>query len=116
MLRVTQSNRLESLADALAARLAAPVGSVLTPDVVVVQNAGMGRWLALRLAIAHGVCANVEFPFPAAFVWDVFDRVLGPEPRSAAFEPTVTTWRVMEVLARLEHEERFAELTIYLEG
>src|SRR6185436_16089119 len=97
MLRVTQSNRLEVLADALAARLAVPVGSVLTPEIVVVQNAGMGRWLALRLATAHGVCANVHFPFPAAFVWNVFDRVLGPEPRSAAFEPAVTTWRVMDL-------------------
>src|SRR5262245_29604378 len=54
MLRVTWSNRLEVLADRLAAVLAVPAGDVLTPDVVVVQNAGMGRWVQLRLATAHG--------------------------------------------------------------
>jgi exodeoxyribonuclease V gamma subunit len=116
MLRVTWSNRLEALAERLVAELDVPAGDVLTPDVVVVQNAGMGRWVQLRLATAHGLCANVRFPFPAAYVWQLFDRVLGPEPDGTAFEPAVTTWRIMELLAHLEPTPRFTELAAYLAG
>lgn len=114
MLRVTEGNRLETLADRLADALAEPLPGVLTPDVVVVQNAGMKRWLQLRIARALGLCADVRFPFPAAFVWDVFDRVLGPEPGSQVFDPTVTTWKLVELLATLEPGDRFADLRRYL--
>jgi exodeoxyribonuclease V gamma subunit len=68
-LRIHQSNRLERLADALGRRCREPAGGTLESEQIVVPNAGMGRWLSLRLADRLGVCLNVEFRFPAAFVW-----------------------------------------------
>jgi exodeoxyribonuclease V gamma subunit len=116
VLRITESNRLETLADGLIAELGRPIGRPLTPDVVVVQNAGMARWLALRIARGLGLCAGITFPFPAAFVWDVFDRTLGTsEPRSA-FGPDVLPWRILAELARAGDEGRFASLAAYAAG
>jgi exodeoxyribonuclease V gamma subunit len=59
---------LGELARDLAARLAAPHGRPLEPDVVVVPTPGIGSWLESRLAstlgagpAGDGICANVEF-------------------------------------------------------
>jgi exodeoxyribonuclease V gamma subunit len=113
MLRVTESNRLEALADRLVAELRVPAGPPLTPDVVVVQNAGMARWVALRIARATGLCAGVAFAFPAAFVWDVCARAGRVATPAAAFGPEVLAWRVAACLARSGDDPRFASLRAY---
>jgi exonuclease V gamma subunit len=77
VLTVCRSNRAERLADGLAE----PLGDPLGPEQVVVQSQGMARWLSLALAERLGVCANVAFPLPAAFIWEVFRAVLPEVPR-----------------------------------
>ena len=67
-----RSNRLESLADALARILQQPLGNVFAADMVVVQSLGMRRWLSLELARRMGVTMNCEFPFPAGFAHRLF--------------------------------------------
>jgi exodeoxyribonuclease V gamma subunit len=71
-LHLHTSNRLENLLAELAEFVGKSLGSIFQPEIIVVQSAGMGRWLSLRLAEAHGICANVQFPFPQKFVSDVF--------------------------------------------
>ncbi|MEZ4331901.1 MAG: exodeoxyribonuclease V subunit gamma [Myxococcota bacterium] len=75
MLFVERSNRTEALLDGLAERLGQRGRDPLARSVVVVQGAGMERWIAQRLASRHGVCANVAFPFPRPFLEEVFDAV-----------------------------------------
>jgi len=71
MLQLHTSNYLETLAESLAKTLRKPLGSPLQPELVIVQSQGMARWLKLRLAEAHGVCANYSFPFPKIFCAEV---------------------------------------------
>ena len=96
MLRLTESNRLEALAERLVAALDVPTDTPLVPETVVVPNFGMARWLSLAIARAHGVCANVRFDLPAKFVWDVLGRVVGPRAEVDVFDPTVLGWRVFQ--------------------
>ena len=77
-LHLFTSNRLETLAARLAGRLRRPLPSPLQPEIIVVRNKGMERWLKLELARQLGVCANCAFPFPEAFGRQVF-RELDPE-------------------------------------
>ena len=99
ILHLHQSNRVERLADELAALLATPAaGSPLLPETVMVQSAGMGRWLQLALAERLGVCANVEFPFPAAFVWRLLRTTLPELPETSTFEPDVLAWRLLRLV------------------
>jgi exodeoxyribonuclease V gamma subunit len=114
MLRLTESNRLEALAERLVAALDVRSSTPLVPETVVVPNFGMARWLSLAIARAHGVCANVRFVLPAAFVWEVLGRVVGPRAEIDVFDPAVLAWRVFEVLGRLEPEPRFAALAEYV--
>ena len=59
MLHICRSNRVESLLQRLADRLAAqPLSSPLLPEVVVTPSPAMARWVNLQLAARHGVAAN----------------------------------------------------------
>lgn len=68
--RLYHSNSLEVLAGLLAAELAKPVPgqSLLVPDVVLIPQVAMRRWLQATLAAQHGIAANLEFLTPGEFV------------------------------------------------
>jgi exodeoxyribonuclease V gamma subunit len=115
VLNVHYSNRLEALAEALAAVTRVPLASPFSREVIVVQSHGVARWLALQLAGNNGVCANVRFPFPAGFAWELY-RTLEQVPQASPFEPHVMTWRLMQLLPELEALSGFAPVQAYIRG
>lgn len=112
--RIFASNRLEILAEKLAAVLREPLRSPLEPELVVVQSKGMERWISMELARRHGVCANMRFPFPNTFLQDAFHRLIRPLPAPSPFEPQVVSWRVMGLLPSLLGSPGFTTLRGYL--
>jgi exodeoxyribonuclease V gamma subunit len=115
-LNVFTSNRLEILAEALAEVLRNPLASPLDQEIIVVQSKGMERWVCLQLADQHGVCANYRFPFPNAFMGELFRSVLRKVPETSLFDPDVMTWRIMKALPLLIEEPAFKKIRNYLEG
>jgi exodeoxyribonuclease V gamma subunit len=104
-----KSNRLDLLAAALAEVLAKPVDKPFTPELVVVQSLPLRRWLAMRLAEANRIFANVEFPFLATFVF----RVLGLS-RDQQFSVDRLTWKIFAALPALLRGKNFAVVAEYL--
>lgn len=109
------SNRLERLADKLTALLQTPGPKGLAPETIVVQSAGMSRWLSQQISVQLGICANIHFPFPETFVSSIFRRVLGQEV-SPAFAKTPLAWRIMRLLPTLIERPEFADVRAYLSG
>ena len=68
--RLYDSNALDMLAQLLAAELAraVPGQSPLEPDVVLIPQVAMRRWLQATLAEQYGIAANLEFLTPGEFV------------------------------------------------
>ena len=62
---------------------------------------------------AWGFCAQIHFPFPAAFVWELFHRLLSSVPETSPFAPDVLAWRIMALLEELEDIPQFAPLHAY---
>lgn len=132
MLYVERSNRTEALFAGLAERLTAPGRDPLARSVVVVQGAGMERWIAQRVARLQGVCANVEFPFPRPFLESVFAALpdasgLDPSPSGDPADAAARiwdlermTWAIAQVIAVSMEEGRreavYAPLVRHLEG
>ena len=87
--RLYHSNALEVLAGLMAhaLRTPAPGQSLLAPDVVLIPQVAMRRWLQATLAAEHGVAANLAFVTPGEFVGSALSANLGPptdEPDAAA--------------------------------
>lgn len=111
MLTVFQSNRIEVLADALAETMRASTASPLQPETVVVQSSALSRWLAFALAERLGVSANIDYRFPASYIWALFGRVLTDVAPQSPFEPEVLRWTFMRLLdtdASLRRQPRLA--------
>ncbi len=115
-LHLHTSNRLEVSVAELAAIIARPAGSFFEPETIVVQSVGMSRWLSLRLAEAHGICANVRFPFPQKFISEIFAAALPNTPTSGGFEREILPWRIMQILPAVSEREEFAPVSRYLAG
>ena len=114
MLRLYQSNRLEVLADQLADLLSQSAGSVFSPQQVVVQHPAMRRWLTLKLAERMGICANITFPLPANFIWQLFQACAHEVPQENAYSPAVLQWRLLSRLDAFRNDPRFSAVNAYL--
>ena len=68
--RLYHSNALDVLAGLLARELQRPVPGqpLLAPDVVLIPQVAMRRWLQSTLAAEYGIAANLEFLTPGEFV------------------------------------------------
>jgi exodeoxyribonuclease V gamma subunit len=68
--RLYHSNALDVLAALLAAEVRTPVPgqSVLEPEVVLIPQVAMRRWLQSTLAAEYGIAANLTFLTPGEFV------------------------------------------------
>ena len=114
-LKLYTSNRMEALSDNLAELLRDdPLRDPLDEEIVIVQSRGMERWLSLELARRRGICANIRFPFPIHFVYDVFRHTLGNLPETSPYDPAVLTWKIMHLLPRSMDGEAFQSLRYYL--
>ncbi|EMH4163699.1 exodeoxyribonuclease V subunit gamma [Pluralibacter gergoviae] len=115
MLRVYHSNRLdvlEALMEFIVEQERLP--DPFEPEMVLVQSTGMAQWLQMTLSARFGIAANIAFPLPASFIWDMFVRVLPDIPKESAFSKQSMSWKLMTLLPQMLDDEAFAPLRHYL--
>lgn len=114
MIHVHHSNRTERLLASFAGVASRPLSDPLAPETVVVQNPGMARWLAQRLAVETGIAADLDFPLPAKFVWRIHAAWLPDAPEDGGYDRERLHWRVLGLLPEFLPRPVFAELRRYL--
>jgi len=112
MLHLHLSNRPEALVAALAALQRVDPLPLPEPETVVVPSTALARWLGFRLADQLGIATQNAFVFPAAYVWQLFGRVLPEVAASSPFDRAAMHWRLLRLLG----DSRRAEIRHYLEG
>ncbi|HEY4583705.1 MAG TPA: exodeoxyribonuclease V subunit gamma, partial [Lysobacter sp.] len=97
--RLYHSNSLEILAGLMAEELRRPAAGqdLLAPDLVLIPQPSMRRWLQATLAQAHGIAANIEFLTPGEFVARVLDANVDGAADDLDFE--AMRWRLYALLA-----------------
>ncbi|MEG2831133.1 MAG: exodeoxyribonuclease V subunit gamma, partial [Edwardsiella sp. (in: enterobacteria)] len=70
--------------------------------------------LQMELAKQFGIAANIEFPLPATFIWNLFTQVMPGIPKESAFSKDAMTWKLMWLLPQMLEQEAFAPLARYL--
>ncbi|BDH44751.1 RecBCD enzyme subunit RecC [Salmonella enterica subsp. enterica serovar Choleraesuis] len=116
MLRVYHSNRLDVLEEVMAYLVSSqPLDDPFEPEVILVQSTGMAQWLQMALAGKFSIAANIRFPLPASFIWDMFVTVLPDVPKESAFTKAGMSWKLMHLLPKYLSRPEFAALGHYLE-
>ena len=75
MLHLIQSNKMECLAQQLMTWLdqgSINAGNIFDADTILVQSPGMAQWLKIQIAENLGIAANLDFPLPSSFIWQLY--------------------------------------------
>ncbi|AOM42298.1 exodeoxyribonuclease V subunit gamma [Xenorhabdus hominickii] len=116
MFRVYHSNQLDILKELMAILIGEnPLSDPFGKDVILVQSPGMSQWLQIQLAEKLGIAANMEFPLPATFIWQMFTQILADVPKEGAFSKDAMKWKLMRLLPTLLTETEFSALSHYLD-
>lgn len=108
------SNRMEVLIEHLAEVLHAPLADAMAPEIIVVQSRGMERWVSMELARRNGISANVQFPFPNAFLEATLQAVLTEPAVPSPFDPDVLTFRIVGLIEAHSGHPDFKPLRHFL--
>ncbi|MDQ3617603.1 MAG: exodeoxyribonuclease V subunit gamma [Pseudomonadota bacterium] len=73
-------------------------GDWLRPDVVLVPQFSMRRWLQQAIAERSGICANLRFLTPGEFVDAALDANLGVAPTADRLAPDALRWHLLREL------------------
>jgi len=92
-----------------------PYENPFESEKILVQSPGMSQWLKMALAEELGVSANIEFPLPATFIWDIFTLLLPEVPRVSAFNKESMIWKLVQLLPKLKNQTEFSPIAQYLE-
>lgn len=115
MFTVYHSNQLDLLKTLTTALIAGkPLPNPFEREIILVQSHGMAQWLQIELATELGIAANIEFPLPASFIWQMFQQVLPGIPKESAFSKDAMTWKLMWLLPSMLQQSEFAALSRYL--
>ena len=104
MLHIHRADSASTLAAALAAMLSEPLPDPFATEVVAVGAHGVQRWLNQRLsqtlgAVAgDGICANIDYPSPAALVAAVSAAAADIDADSDPWAPERLVWPVLNAL------------------
>ena len=113
-LHLYTSNRIELLADRLAEILSREPPPPMTPEIIVIPSGGMERFIAFKLADKQQICANTEFPFPNAFINQIFRKVFPDITQRSIFDQEMLTWKIMELLPSFLGRKEFKQIKQYV--
>ena len=117
MLNIIQSNRMEALQAQFHQLLKInPLQSPFDKEVVLVQSPGMSQWLKIGLSENLGVAAQVDFPLPSSFIWQLYQQLLPNVPKESAFNKPNLAWKLFAILPQCINEPLYLPLKTYLEG
>jgi exodeoxyribonuclease V gamma subunit len=112
MLKIIQSQRIESLFDQMLNFFDAhPIG-VFEPRQILIPSHGVGVWLKLQLASKQGIVAQVSTDFMGAFQWDLYGRLasldaeqklINPVPQ-APLSASIMRWQIFAYIWRVYNQ------------
>ena len=116
MFRLYHSNDLEVLREILLNEMRTEPLSPFAQEAIRVQSQGMAHWLKLQLADGLGIAAQVDFPLPSSFIWQVFNRLKPELPEQSHFDKQIMAWKLMRLLPQLMSDPACVAIRHYLEG
>ncbi len=115
MLNIIHSNRMELLIREFSENIRDKKINPLVPEIIVVNNMNIGRWISLEIAKQTGIAANNDFILPAQFIWRIFKLLLPNMADRMELDREIILWRCMEVLPVLiEKDISFNTIKNYL--
>ena len=115
MLKLYHSNDLEVLKGLLLSIMSQQPPGPFEREAILVQSQGMAHWLKLNIADSLGGAAQLDFPLPSSFVWQVFNRLRPDLPERSHFDKQLMSWKLVRLLPELAARPGCEPIAHYLE-
>ena len=116
-LSIVSSNRVEILQQSLSHHICSQMlSNPFDPDVVVVPTFAMARWLNLKIAQQQGIAANIEYPSPSVWIWQLATTVLKDIPKADPLSRDTMCWKIFQSLPTLINSLEFETINRYLKN
>ena len=114
-LLIKSSNRVERLQQNLSQELGSrPLSNPLATEIIVVPSYAMARWLNLHIARQQGIAANISYPLPATWLWDIAANLIDGIPDQDPLQLESMCWKIFAVLPEFLSRAEFDSLRDYL--
>ncbi|HHV6870493.1 exodeoxyribonuclease V subunit gamma [Haemophilus influenzae] len=115
MFIVYYSNQLEKQKEILSSLFKSlPPEDPFQQDIILVQSPNMAQWLQIELAKETGISANLKFPMPASFIWQLYAQNLPTTALENPFDKDSMMWRLIRLIPTFLEKENFLPLRNYL--
>lgn len=116
MFTIYYSNLLETQKDILLRLMEiSPLDDPFQQETILVQSPGMEQWVSWQMAEQAGISANVKYPMPASFIWQLYVDNLPNVEAQSHFKKENLLWRIMKHLPHFLAVESFLPLRHYLQ-
>ena len=114
-LSIISSNRVEALQHSLSSHISTQMlSSPFEAEVIVVPTFAMARWLNLKIAQQQGIAANIEYPLPASWIWQLATSILDGAPKIDPLSRDRMSWDIFQHLPELIDTAEFESINHYL--
>jgi len=113
MLYLHHGNDIRILKDHLVKQLQESPLTPLQAEHILVQNPGMKRYLQQQISTAGGIAANMEFPLPSRFIWDIFLDQFDDVQQLSAYDAEVLRWWLLKLLQQHLDDPQLSLLKSY---
>lgn len=115
MFIIYYSNQLEKQKEILSSLFKSlPPEDPFQQDIILVQSPNMAQWLQIELAKETGISANLKFPMPASFIWQLYAQNLPTTALENPFDKDSMMWRLIRLIPTFLEKENFLPLRNYL--
>ena len=115
MFIIYYSNQLEKQKEILSSLFKSlPPEDPFQQDIILVQSPNMAQWLQIELAKETGISANLKFPMPASFIWQLYAQNLPATALENPFDKDSMMWRLIRLIPTFLEKENFLPLRNYL--
>lgn len=115
-LSIISSNRVEALQRSLSSHLCTQMlRNPFETEVIVVPTFAMARWLNLKIAQQQGIAANIEYPLPAGWIWQLATSILDDSPKIDPLSRDSMCWKIFRHLPELITSPEFESINHYLQ-
>ena len=115
-LSIISSNRVEALQHSLSSHISTQMlADPFESEVVVVPTFAMARWLNLKIAQQQGIAANIDYPLPASWIWQLATSILDDIPKIDPLSRDSMSWGIFQLLPELIDTVEFESINHYLQ-
>ncbi|MFI4847001.1 MAG: exodeoxyribonuclease V subunit gamma [Candidatus Makana argininalis] len=86
----------------------------LKPEIIVVKNKNISKWIKIKLSEELGIYANIKFITISKFIWTMISNIFPKVKYKYIYNKYIMTWKIMSLIPNLVDDKHFNKVKFFL--